>query len=465
MASPRSALEEVLFFIDGDVVSETLCRPPEDLLEKNGHGKAVWRYVGFAVLPDCQSVARRCVVLPKGGAVPRDLASKTAAVELLLETIRLFGREFTQSDIRSELRVGQSSGEGSLTLASAAFFLMHDWMSNGPLRHRVRQSFRNKKGRIDWNRTVSGTLPVVSAGRPIYVEPWVSRALEDEDWLTGRIQRWAVAKAFNEWGWMAGHALPCELAGEQDSNPVDMQRAISVIDHDLHRVFDDRSMRVLSRLRDYLSPVGGADEPPQIKDRIFLFGVPDFQKVWEQMCRAVLGDRGREQQKSAQEEMPVPRWHIDGQEISSAPPRPDIVIYGQNGRPLLLADAKYYKQFAEAPMDGPLRVSSYDLIKQHFYHYSLATLHNTDCFENIFIVPNPPLVESGDTQSNGFSFKCRGRTSFEFEPRANTGKLSMKKSLHVLGANVEKIMQAYVGKLTVPADIVAKTLLQCRQQR
>jgi hypothetical protein len=261
----------------------------------------------------------------------------------------------------------------------AALALWDDFLENGPFYVKeVALDSRASGGTIDWRRTESRSLSVLMEGSPIYMEP------------VYRIRRHDLAGRF-----FLLHLATVQSIGSLLGLDSGLQTSISLAEefheyaHYPERIredfsslaFRDRARQLTDLISAYCGglPLIHAEDD---KHGSTLFGVTNFERVWEHMLRTLLSNmEGREFAK-----LQAGEWFCSqsGQPQTGIRPITDgCFLREDNGKRLVfLFDAKERDELASEGVTG----SPNDHYKQMFYA-RLLELTETDQLYNVLIFP------------------------------------------------------------------------------
>lgn len=256
-------------------------------------------------------------------------------------------------------RPAPAGGRSLLAVVDAGLELIADFLDHGPLRFQRKVVRQVDRGRIDWARTVNREVALICDGMPVYPQPYHRFLQVDELHPLTQAHAATVADACRE---MAYENVVVE-AGIA-TRDADVRRIPRILAAERGRVFRDRDHRACQLMAAYWL---SRDLTPQSK-RAAAFDVTDnFELVWEEMCRSVLGGRRR----SVGLDMPPGQYcDIYGHRMGNGLDlRPDIVMTGPGGSPVYILDAKFYTS-GGYPGSG-------DVLKQLAYAHFLSDFWRT----------------------------------------------------------------------------------------
>jgi hypothetical protein len=285
-----------------------------------------------------------------------------------------------------------------------ADWLIRDYLTGGIYRRFRDREEINGSGQIIWRRTIERTTPVLSSGRPVYIDAITRSSTGDRDHFVSRLHRQVVEEATREFGHLLGYA-PVRL----DHEPFEPFREMPSLATSNERVrqemrdsFTDRAMYLLPMLLSWLSAYESA-----VRNGLALYGVTAFYQIWEEVCSLALGnERGK-----WQVHIPCPEWRSSTGDTQKAETfRPDIVTRIKDGgcEHLLIADAKYYQLSMPPNLRGQPGIN--DIAKQLWYERCLDPQARSEGLArtyNIFVMPGAPQNEifwsDGSVELRGLS--------------------------------------------------------------
>jgi hypothetical protein len=336
------------------------------------------RFVGVAV-----AGGRSFQILPKIFSDPSiDVASTMRQV---IRALRRYAR--WQPQYREEAPfLDPASNLTELNALALADWLIRDYLTSGIYRRLRDREEIGGQGQVSWRRTIERTVPVLSSGRPIYVDTITRSAARDRDHFVSRLHRHIVENAVQWFGYLLGYGPlnldhePFEPFSELPALPL----CQSKIRLEMRDAYSDRAMQLLPMLLAWLTAIENAEAAD-----LALYGTNSFYDVWEKACAHALGNEREEWQAL----IPRPTWTSEDGHIHAADTfEPDIVTRIGDGavEHLLIADAKYYRLSMPPSLRGQPGVD--DVAKQLWYQRCLADAAHARGLGktfNIFVVPGP----------------------------------------------------------------------------
>lgn len=268
----------------------------------------------------------------------------------------------------------------------------------------------NGNGGIDWNRTINGHLPILSNGRPIYIEYETRKTLRNESDFIARLHRAVLTECshmFREAG--INKLLSLDEVCLSDEKVEDFGDAETLswrLERERAMQFVDWKLLTLDLLERYLL----TRESEVHNDEVRTLGTTSFYNVWENACKVAFGDTLKKTlgnlgftienkwdvDKKLAEIIPQPQWerwlgnHFAKREGTDTL-IPDTVTIAEspNGERLFcIYDAKHYVPSANGKMKYQPGLES--VTKQFLYqsaYRQFIEAHKFDRVVNAFLVP------------------------------------------------------------------------------
>lgn len=268
----------------------------------------------------------------------------------------------------------------------------------------------NGNGVIDWGRTVDTTIPVLTDGRPVYLDYWTRKTRRDDSDIVTRLHRAILTEC-------SRFLTRCGIAGLlgfgdvklTDETPEDFGDSDSLgwrLERERTSQFVTWKQEAIDLMRLYLGEGGIAAEA----DWMLFMGTTAYYHAWELACKVVFGDlldkklgslpielagewRGKAGETLLQI-IPRPLWERSGGvacgDVDTLIPDTVTFARGDDGSRLFcIYDAKYYVPSESGRMTGQPGVES--VTKQFLYQsaYRGFVLDNGfDHVVNAFLVPS-----------------------------------------------------------------------------
>lgn len=268
----------------------------------------------------------------------------------------------------------------------------------------------NGNGSIDWNRTINGHLPILSNGRPMYIEYETHRTLRNESDFIARLHRAVLtecSRTFREAG--IDKLLSLDeiwLTNEEVNDFGDAETLSWRLERERATQFVDWKLLTLDLLERYLL----ARESEVHNDEVHALGTTSFYNVWENACKVAFGDalketlsnlgfrieNGWDVDKKLTEIIPQPQWErwlgdrfAKREGTDTLIPDTVTIAESSDGKRLFcIYDAKHYVPSTNGKMKHQPGLES--VTKQFLYQSAYRRFikaHRFDRVVNAFLVP------------------------------------------------------------------------------
>ena len=374
---------------DGADLSDEEEAAPDELFQ--------FAFVGLAMVGDIVVVA-----------YPKYFRDREPSDEELRQILRVIKRDAGRASIASLSEEGERTDDKLPVMLA----LLELYAEYGVYSNYIDDIELNGAGVIDWNRTIGNHLPVVSDGRPIYVEYESRKTLRDESDFITRLHR-AVLTECSRQLHDAGidELLSLDevwLSDEEVEDLGDSETLAWRLERERGSQFADWKILVLGLLGRYLFDRESTAE----RDEVHAIGTTSFYHLWEEACKVAFGDlldtrlgklgislaagwreRKRDTLLGIIEH---PKWQrCFGGEYQQAQETdtliPDTIAFaadGAGGKTFCIYDAKYYVPSASGKMKYQPGLES--VTKQFLYQsaYKQFVLdHGFERVINAFLVP------------------------------------------------------------------------------
>lgn len=331
----------------------------------------------------------RFFVLPK---YLKNTDADSASMPLVLSAISKTGH---LHDFMDEVEFSESqrnSSEKKIDPHRLATWLVQDYNSNGIFFVREKRNSTQKKGRINWPKTISKKMPYLDGDDVFYEDPVYTSIIRNNQTLLSEIHRCAVKEALDYLGDSGRnfYTIPPECDATMLGKP---EQYVSLVHKFQRVVFSNRDISLLRALEAWCHHQSRYYKLP--------VGTVSFDKVWEDALRTVFGNISKNFTFGAPEyhlglkEGNPEKFQVDNDGI------PDIIrIFKENNTPcFLLLDAKYYLGQIGSPSSkhktrlkkGYQWIEQFpgykDIAKQVDYRRTLESKYNLRNGVNAFVLP------------------------------------------------------------------------------
>ncbi|MBI6079541.1 LlaJI family restriction endonuclease [Clostridium perfringens] len=346
------------------------------------------------------------VIFPRGYSLSKNTNSD---IILLIKVFEKYIRSKKNKAFNNEFHKISTGKEKNFSIINA-IWLMKDYEKNGLYKELLPKYKVDKKGVINWPKTIKSIKPYISDNSLVYLDFVIKENKNNLNNIILLTQKYIIEKCINILGWL----YPNITISETNRLPYSKNICINLLKKELQLTNVDKTKSLLIHMINFLENDGDEEPKNILKD----FKTEYFQNIWEDMLNEVLGN------ENPSNYYPNAIWEIDNKIIQASNLRPDIILKSNNK--IYVIDAKYYK-YGLTKNTNHLPQSS-DVIKQLIYSEYITTSTGCDSFD-AFILP----YQSNDS------------TIFKFVGNAtiNIDSLKNKKVVCIL-ADTKAIMQKYI---------------------
>ncbi len=350
------------------------------------------------------------VIFPRGYNLSLDKNEQRRDVILLIKVLDKYMKR-KESKAYSEKFNDLSEGRGNNFPFSNALWLIRDYENNGLYNEYIHNYKVDKKGNINWARTIKTQTPYIANNKLVYLDFIIKEKRDDLNNAILLIQKYIVEKCVENIGWLypsvyidRGNKLPCSTSA-----------CINILKQELRITNIDSTKQLIKHMIQFLQYVGKDKSKQKLKE----YKTKYFMNIWEDMLNEVLGN------EDASKYYPNAKWNIDGETTDASNLRPDIIL--KNEEKVYVIDAKYYKYgITNKLSDLP---QSSDITKQLLYSSHIKSNHGLSSYDSFIL---PYKSESEDY------FKFVGNATVEINEFNN------KKVVCIL-ADTKKVMDQYIN--------------------
>ena len=247
------------------------------------------------------------------------------------------------SNVREDSSIAAISDEVKETAFPMLAYLnvIRNYLDNGYITEREVEYKRKAHGKVNWNRTIKMTKPVVDEDESnlVYLDLIARRVNYNEDCLITLVHKFCVHDALNRLGFLFGI--------EPTEEPIldfEYELFCSAVNAKLSKTFNDRDLHLLSDLAKIIEFLAEHQTEDGINTEYY-FGVNKFAPVWEAIVNRIFE---KLPQGVAKDKFnPHCEWDLSsgvrGYENPNYAMRPDTIMWDGNNKHLYVLDAKYYK--------------------------------------------------------------------------------------------------------------------------
>lgn len=298
-----------------------------------------------------------------------------------------------------------------------------DFIFNGIYSNEIETIELNGEGEFSWEETISGVLPYLNNGLPVYLDSYTKKRENELNNLARQIHIAILSEIQESFGLISDivglkrHFF--ETNGLENLGDVDY--LVRAIENELRIQNITLKQNTLKDMIQYLE----LQKMKSTNSMLYLYGTTSFNLVWEDICKKVYKDHLNEEissfptlkiqgfitnvdgshsevnytnREKIKDIVDKPIWskltenHLQVQ--ASKGSLLDVLHLNLKNQSIDIYDGKYYDiEFAENGIKGQPGVE--DVIKQYFYQLAykkLAQLNNLS-FKNTFVIPMDDFVE------------------------------------------------------------------------
>lgn len=211
-----------------------------------------------------------------------------------LDEMRQVMRVITKYNRYEEQIVNLFNGDAenrSFNILAVISFLLNDYYEYGLYSNSENVIEINGEGDILWGRTIDENFPIISNGRPYYMELLTRRTVNDETDYFHRLHQTVLTECSKKLKNAQLSELfeiePLKLTENEISDFGDTEYILSRISGELSMQFNTRKQILLKTIYAFIV----ADRRVvEINDDVSLFGTNSFNLVWEKACAAVFNN-------------------------------------------------------------------------------------------------------------------------------------------------------------------------------
>lgn len=354
------------------------------------------------------------VIFPRGynlGSNERDLRKDILLLIKVLDKYR--NRKEGKIFNNDKYRLG--CGEGNKFPMKIALWLLSDYANNGIYNEYIHNYKIDKKGNINWSRTIKTQIPYVSNNNLLYTDFVVRQKNNDINNKVALIHKAIIERCINNIGWIYPH-INIEIGNKF---PFSKSICINILKKELKASNLDSRKQLLKNMINFLMCTGDDIDNFKIDE----YKTEYFMNIWEDMLNFIFGN------ENAEEYYPKAQWNIIGKESFNASSlRPDVILRDKDV--VYVLDAKYYKYGVTGNvLDLP---QSSDITKQMLYSSYIVSnkyIYEVDVVYDAFLIPYNGSDEG--------VFKLVGNATVDIEEFKD-------KKVECILLDIKSIMQSYV---------------------
>lgn len=266
------------------------------------------------------------VIFPRGFNLSSDKNEQRKDIMLL---IKVFDKYIQRKESKAYLENFNDlrKGKGSNFPFKNAIWMIRDYENNGLYKEHFHTYKVDKKGNINWARTIKTQTPYISENKLVYLDFVVKEKKDDASNIILLTQKYIVEKCIENIGWL----YPNVYIERGNKLPYSVQASINILKRELQITNIDSIKQLIRHMIEFLQYVGNDKSKQKLKE----YKTKYFMNIWEDMLNEILGN------EDANKYYPNAQWHINGDTTDASNLRPDVILRLENK--VYVIDAKYYK--------------------------------------------------------------------------------------------------------------------------
>lgn len=312
------------------------------------------------------------VIFPRGYNLSDNEIDLRKDILLLIKVLDKY-RNRKQGKIFNNGKERLGSGKGSKFPIKIAIWLLCDYENNGIYNEYIHNYKIDKKGNINWERTIKTQIPYVSNNNLVYTDFVVRQKDHDTNNKVILIHKAIIESCINNIGWLYPHIK----IDKYNKLPFSKTICINILKKELTVSNLDSKKQLLKNMINFLMCTGDDIDNFKMDE----YKTEYFMNIWEDMLNVVFGN------ENAEEYYPKAQWKIVGKNnFNASSLRPDVIL--RDGKIVYVLDAKYYKYgVTENVLDLP---QSSDITKQMLYSSYIVSnknIYGVDIAYDAFLIP------------------------------------------------------------------------------
>ncbi len=274
-----------------------------------------------------------------------------------------------------------NSDEKTMFRSNLAEWIVRDFLQNGIVTEKIKQTDFRNRGYSNWSKTVSRIFPTTDGESFIYPKRYHTYHQSNDEILIGQIHRCVVAEAIEFL-----HSLGITDIPIPEHNAYilgHLEQYSSFVQNVLNRAYDDKRIHSLRAIYAWCNKFSRFYNQP--------IGTISFELVWERCLRCVF-DNVSDDRIKGDFTFDSPVYHIGGNNLKlNSNGIPDIIYIDENKptekKPFMLLDAKYY--LGEINGDVISKVPAYHDVSKQLYYYDILCSYGLkpENGVNAFVMP------------------------------------------------------------------------------
>lgn len=206
----------------------------------------------------------------------------------VIKVIQKYSTKLKRKTVESTINFFADIGDSADNVLPIMFFLIDDYLQHGEYEKTEKNYVINGEGEIDWQKSIDETYPILSQGKPYYVELYTRQNIDDESDYIRRLHKCVItqcSKELSQASLVDFFDFPyIEISEDEIESFGSNTYIVERLERELTETFDDRKIFVLKALIAYFK----CSTVSLLNDRsIQLVGTRNFNLVWEDVCGTV----------------------------------------------------------------------------------------------------------------------------------------------------------------------------------
>ncbi|WP_057540338.1 LlaJI family restriction endonuclease [Paraclostridium sordellii] len=309
------------------------------------------------------------VIFPRGYNLSESNDSVKKDILLLIKVLDKY-KNRKEEKIFDKNKDNIRSGEGEKFPIRTALWLLRDYENNGLYNEYIHNYKFDKKGNINWSRTIKTQVPYVSNNNLVYTDFVIREKNNDLNNKIMLIHKAIIENCINRIGWLYPHII----IDRGNNLPFSKTICLNILNQELRLSNLDSKKQLIKNMIEFLKCTSNEDD----KLKLVEYKTEYFMNIWEDMLNVVFGN------EDPKKYYPKAKWNIGKKEpVEASNLRPDIILKDNNI--VYVLDAKYYKYGVTGNVsDLP---QSSDVTKQMLYSSYIESNYGIDEAYDAFLIP------------------------------------------------------------------------------
>lgn len=277
--------------------------------------------VGFSIIDN-----EPHVIFPRGYNIATTSGGIYKDALLLVKVLDKYQRRKGEN-IFDRDKVNMKLSNGERFPLRTAIWLIKDYQYNGLYSEKIDVYKVQKKGKIDWPKTIKKQMPQISGNQYVYLDFVVKESCHDMNNIIRIIHEKIIHQCLQAIGWL----FPNVEKPNANALSYSKEHCIITLKKEQQKTTHDNKKVLLNHMIEFLQ----AANDDNSKDIFKNYKTSYFNLVWQDMLEYVFGN------EPVSEYYPNATWYVQGKAYEASNLQPDIIL--KRGEIAYILDAKYYK--------------------------------------------------------------------------------------------------------------------------